>query len=60
MASSPLGSIDGVPVGVVHLAAEYASLARTGGLAEAVMGLAEYQAAQGVPVAVIMPLHRSV
>lgn len=60
MATSPLGSVDGAPVGVVHLAAEYNSLARTGGLAEAVMGLAEYQAAQGVPVAVIMPLHRSV
>jgi len=60
MATSPLGTVDGVPVGVVHLAAEYNSLARTGGLAEAVMGLAEYQAAQGVPVAVIMPLHRSV
>jgi starch synthase len=60
MATSPLGTVDGVPVGVVHLAAEYDSLARTGGLAEAVMGLAEYQAAQGVPAAVIMPLHRSV
>jgi starch synthase len=60
MAVSPLGTIDGVPVGIVHLAAEYNSLARTGGLAEAVMGLAEYQAAQGIPVAVIMPLHRSV
>jgi starch synthase len=60
MATSPLGNVDGAPVGIVHLAAEYNSLARTGGLAEAVMGLAEYQAAQGVPVAVIMPLHRSV
>ncbi len=60
MAVNPLGTIDGTPVGVVHLAAEYDSLARTGGLAEAVMGLAEYQAAQGIPVAVIMPLHRSV
>ena len=60
MATSPLGTVDGVPVGVVHLAAEYNSLARTGGLAEAVMGLAEYQASQGVPVAVVMPLHRSV
>jgi starch synthase len=60
MASSPLGSMDGAPVGIVHLAAEYDSLARTGGLAEAVSGLAAYQAAQGAPVAVIMPLHRSV
>lgn len=60
MSASPLGTVDGVPVGVVHLAAEYGSLARTGGLAEAVMGLARYQAAQGVPVAVVIPLHRSV
>ena len=57
---SPLGSVDGVPVGIVHLAAEYDSLARTGGLAEAVSGLASYQAAQGIPVTVIIPLHRSV
>ena len=46
---SPLGSVDGVPVGIVHLAAEYDSLARTGGLAEAVSGLASYQAARGSP-----------
>lgn len=48
------------PVGVVHLAAEYGWLARTGGLAEAVAGIAATQAAQGIPVAVIIPLHRSV
>lgn len=48
------------PVGVVHLAAEYGWLARTGGLAEAVAGIASTQAAQGIPVAVIIPLHRSV
>lgn len=58
--SSPLGTIDNVPVGVIHLAAEYDSLARTGGLAEAVSGLASYQAKAGVPVSVIMPLYRSV
>jgi starch synthase len=45
---------------VVHLAAEYGWLARTGGLAEAVAGLAATQAAQGIPVAAIIPLHRSV
>jgi starch synthase len=55
-----LGSTEGAPVGVVHLAAEYGWLARTGGLAEAVAGLASSQAAQGIPVAVIIPLHRSV
>ena len=47
-------------MGVVHIAAEYGWLARTGGLAEAVQGLAKNQAAQGIPVAVIIPLHRSV
>jgi starch synthase len=46
--------------GIVHLAAEYGWLARTGGLAEAVMGLATDQARQGIPTAVIIPLHRSV
>ena len=59
-AASPLGIVDGQPVGVVHLAAEYGWLARTGGLAEAVAGLASTQAAAGIPVSVIIPLHRSV
>jgi len=45
---------------VVHLVAEYWPFARTGGLAEAVRGLAEHQVARGMPVAVIMPLHRQV
>lgn len=55
-----LGLTEGGAVGVVHLAAEYGWLARTGGLAEAVAGLASTQAAEGIPVAVIIPLHRSV
>jgi starch synthase len=46
--------------GVVHLAAELAPFARTGGLGEAVAGLARYQAAAGVPTMVIMPLYASV
>ncbi|HET7040214.1 MAG TPA: glycogen synthase [Gemmatimonadales bacterium] len=46
--------------GVVHLAAEYWPFARTGGLAEAVRGLAEYQKAAGLPVTIILPLHRQV
>jgi starch synthase len=58
--ASPLTASDGTPVSVVHLAAEYDSLARTGGLAEAVHGLASYQASLGIPVAVVIPLHRSV
>jgi starch synthase len=47
-------------LGVVHLAAEYWPLARTGGLGEAVSGLAAYQARAGQPTTVVMPLYRSV
>ncbi|MBI3983225.1 MAG: glycogen synthase [Gemmatimonadetes bacterium] len=46
--------------GIVHLSAEYLPFARTGGLAEAVRGLAEYQAGAKLPVTVILPLHRQV
>ena len=46
--------------GVVHLAAELAPFARTGGLGEAVAGLARFQAAGGTPTTVIMPLYASV
>lgn len=46
--------------GVVHLAAEYWPLARTGGLGEAVSGLAGLQASLGIPTTVVMPLHRAV
>jgi starch synthase len=45
---------------IVHIAAEYWPFARTGGLAEAVRGLAEYQVAAGLKVTVIIPLHRQV
>ena len=45
---------------VVHLVAEYWPYARTGGLAEAVRGIATFQAACGTPVAVLMPLYRRV
>lgn len=46
---------------VVHLSAEYGDLARTGGLAEAVAGLAGAQARSGSPrAAVIIPLHAAV
>jgi starch synthase len=60
LADAGLGVTDGGAIGVVHLAAEYGWLARTGGLAEAVSGLASTQSAAGIPVAVIIPLHRSV
>ena len=45
---------------VVHLTAEYWPYVRTGGLGEAVRGLAEYQAQAGIPVTTIVPLHRAV
>ena len=46
--------------GVVHLAWEYWPLARTGGLGEAVSGLAGFQAASRMSTTVVLPLHRSV
>jgi starch synthase len=46
-----------VPLSVVHLVAEYWPFARTGGLAEAVRGIAVFQAASGIPVTVVMPLY---
>lgn len=54
---TPLTAVDGRPVGVVHLAAELAPFARTGGLGEAVASIARFQAASGVATSVIMPLY---
>lgn len=45
---------------IVHLAAECWPFARTGGLGEAVAGLAAFQAASGVGVTVVMPLYRTI
>lgn len=45
---------------VVHLVAEYWPYARSGGLAEAVRGIATFQARSGVPTLVMMPLYRGV
>jgi starch synthase len=45
---------------IVHLTAEYSPFARTGGLAEAVMGLANYQTKAGATVVVFVPLYRTV
>jgi starch synthase len=47
-------------IGVAHLTAEYWPFARTGGLGEAVSGLATYQAAAGHPTTVLMPLYQIV
>jgi starch synthase len=56
----PFAAAPAPSFGVVHLAAELAPFARTGGLGEAVSGLARYQAAAGVPTMVIMPLYAAV
>ncbi len=50
---------DGAPT-VVHLTAEYSPFARTGGLAEAVAGLAHFQVRGGANVVVFLPLYRTV
>ena len=55
-----LGSSADGPVGVVHVVAEFAPYAHTGGLADAVAGLASFQASAGIPTAVVVPLHRTV
>src|SRR6476661_8775914 len=55
-----LGTETGQPVSVVHVTAEYYPYARTGGLAEAVSGLANFQRAAGLNVAAVLPLYRTV
>lgn len=45
---------------IVHLTSEYSPFARSGGLAEAVRGLATYQAKAGAQVVVFVPLYRTV
>ena len=59
-APTPLLADDGRVVSVVHIVAELAPFARTGGLGEAVRSLAEFQSASGIPTAIIMPLYRQV
>jgi starch synthase len=50
----------GEAVSIVHVTAEYFPYARTGGLAEAVAGLANFQHAAGLDVTAILPLYRTV
>ena len=59
-APTGLRTDDGRTVSVVHIVAELAPFARTGGLGEAVKSLAEFQSASGIPTAIIMPLYRQV
>jgi starch synthase len=58
--TAPLTTPDGERLTVVHIAAEYYPYARTGGLAEAVAGLAAFQVAAGLDVIAILPLYRTV
>ena len=55
-----LRTSDARQVSVVHLTAELAPIARTGGLGEVVSSLAAYQAAAGMRVAIILPLYRQI
>ena len=45
---------------IVHITSEYSPFARSGGLAEAVMGLANVQVKGGANVVVFLPLYRTV
>lgn len=56
----PLLAAGGAPASVVHLVAELAPFARTGGLGEAVANLARAQVRAGLSVALVMPLYRQV
>src|SRR3954453_2275406 len=51
---------DGRRVRVIPLVAQLAPFARSGGLGEAVASLARFQAASGVPAAIMMPLYAMV
>src|SRR5882672_9446875 len=53
----PLHTADGRAVQVVHIVAELAPFARSGGLGEAVNSLARFQAASGISTSIIMPLY---
>ena len=53
----PLHTPDGRAVRVVHIVAELAPFARSGGLGEAVNSLARFQSARGVPTSIVMPLY---
>ena len=58
--ADPLLSTDRRAVSVVHLSAELAPFARTGGLGEVVSSLAAYQAAAGLNVSIVIPLYRQI
>src|SRR3954467_13679268 len=53
----PLVLPDGRRVRAIHLVAELAPFARSGGLGEAVASLARFQSASGVATSIIMPFY---
>src|SRR6185436_2732213 len=57
MPTGPLNTPDGTAVRVVHIVAELAPFARSGGLGEAVNSLARFQSASGQWTAIVMPLY---
>src|ERR1051325_15596 len=59
-AAPPLALPDGRTVRVVHLVAELAPFASSGGLGEAVASLARFQLASGVQSVIVMPLYAMV
>ncbi|MEP6491795.1 MAG: glycogen synthase [bacterium] len=56
----PLRTADGTAVSVVHVVAELAPFARSGGLGEAVNSLARFQSACGISTSIVMPLYDAV
>jgi starch synthase len=57
VSTGPLNTPDGTAVRVVHIVAELAPFARSGGLGEAVNSLARFQSATGQWTAIVMPLY---
>ena len=57
VSTGPLNTPDGTAVRVVHIVAELAPFARSGGLGEAVNSLARFQSASGQWTAIVMPLY---
>jgi starch synthase len=55
--AAPLQTPDGRAVSVVHVVAELAPFARSGGLGEAVSSLARFQSDAGINTAIVMPLY---
>jgi starch synthase len=55
--TQPLQTSDGRAVCIVHVVAELAPFARSGGLGEAVSSLARFQAAAGIRTSIVMPLY---